>query len=337
MPLAVSFAAGGDNIQSEFAEHVNGAGGLRGEEHFAPCRLRGDFAYDIGHRAEAVRNGTAELVCLLRRASRCDAARKNSVEAFGYSVRLRTFGAELRAQFLRSYMIFLAQYFYRVRKSSLSELFSLSGALPAPGADALLDPRGHYLRPVRAHGVYSLARPFDASPYALERTLRVVEAATQLPSLAVGRIFLRGAQLFPQLFEPCTRYEHENQSRRRALGNSRHRLRARGDDRAYSADADKCRRNTELTEFREQPGTESRSRVYGAQSGLTASRRECRARADSAYCAARFTQGEAQQHDGESRRSPGGTEVQYIEPGEGGQRRAAGNGDADYIVPAESV
>ena len=102
------------------------------------------------------------------------------------------------------------------------------------------------------------------------------------------------------------------QSRRRALGDSRHRLRARGDDRAYSADADKCRRNTELTEFREQPGTESRSRVYGAQSGLAASRRERRTRADSAYCAARFAQGEAQQHDGESAAVPAGRKFSIL-------------------------
>ena len=77
-------------------------------------------------------------------------------------------------------MIFFAEYLHGVRKSPFAEFFIFAGAFSARGADALLYPRGYYLRLVGARRVYLLAYPFNTLTYALERALCVAEPPAQL-------------------------------------------------------------------------------------------------------------------------------------------------------------
>ena len=91
-------------------------------------------------------------------------------------------------------MILFAEYLHGVRKSPLTELLIFAGALSACGADALLYPRGYYLRLVGARRVYLLAYPFNTLTYALKRALCVAEPPAQLTAFAARRIFLHGAQ-----------------------------------------------------------------------------------------------------------------------------------------------
>ena len=232
-------------------------------------------------------------------------------------------------------MILFAEYLHGVRKSPLAELLIFAGTFSARGADALLYPRGYYLRLVGARRVYLLAYPFNTLAYALERALCVAEPPAQLTAFAARRIFLRGAEAVAQLFELRARNEDEYQRRRRALRYRGYRLRVRRDDRAYPADADECCGYPKLTELIEQPGAEPRRRIHSAESGIAARRRERYSGAYAAERAARFAQSEAQEHDDKRRRGPGGAKVHDIKLRERCKCCTAGDGGAYNVAPAE--